>query len=404
MTFLVKNSLADYIKKIWVLLVEAFGSFQRNNDLIAASSLAFSAMLALIPALFFFTFVLSGVMGSSQEAIARTQQFLAEVLPSYGDEILREVRALSAHRKTMGILNLVVLLWMISPLVSGMRSALGVVFRKRPKRHFVLQKLLDVSITAVFLLGLSAVAVAGVLMTVLEKSGHLGILPGYARSLAPFSVVTGVVFGLYFIFSPRMKFKHIIAGALTTSVLWSVMRPAFTLFLTYNPGYGVAFGSFKSLFVVIIWIYYSLAVFLFGSEVAANLHRKDAVFVRRLMEGRGGVPEAVLRRFVISFDPGDVIFLEGDNGSEMYSVRKGNVSIRKGDKEIALIGEGSFFGEMSFLLGMPRSATAVAAEETELIVISNHTVGTLMNEFPEFVLRMLREMAARLRETNRYVS
>lgn len=404
MAFMFKKSLVDYIKKIWVLLVEAFGSFRKNNDLTAASSLAFSAMLALIPALFLFTFVLSGVVGSSQEAIARTQKLLSEVIPSYGDEILREVKVLSAHRRTMGIVNLVVLLWMVTPFVSEMRSALGVIFRKRPKRHFILQKLLDVSITAVFLTGLSAVAVVGVLMAVLEKSSPLGFLPGYAKSLGPFVVVTGVVFALYFIFSPRIKLKHIVAGALMTSVLWSIMRPAFTLFLTYNPGYGVAFGSFKSLFVVIIWIYYSLAVFLFGAEVAANLHRKDAVFVRRLMEGRRGVPEAVLRKFVVAFDPGDVIFLEGDHGSEMYSVRKGNVSIRRGDKEIALIGEGSFFGEMSFLLGMPRSATAVAADETELIVISNNTVGTLMNEFPEFVLRMLREMAARLRETNRYVS
>ena len=49
------------------------------------------------------------------------------------------------------------------------------------------------------------------------------------------------------------------------------MTPAFHLFITYNPGYGFAFGSFKSLFVVIIWIDYSLVVFLFGAEITASL-------------------------------------------------------------------------------------------------------------------------------------
>jgi membrane protein len=67
-----------------------------------------------------------------------------------------------------------------------------------------------------------------------------------------------------------MRTRQLIIGSLVTSLLWFAMRPAFHLFLTYNPGYGFAFGSFKSLFVVIIWIYYFLVVFLFGAEIAAT--------------------------------------------------------------------------------------------------------------------------------------
>jgi CRP-like cAMP-binding protein len=39
----------------------------------------------------------------------------------------------------------------------------------------------------------------------------------------------------------------------------------------------------------------------------------------------------------------------------------------------------------------------------ELVSISDRTIATLMNEFPEFVLEMLRDMAVRLRETSRLV-
>jgi len=360
-------------------------------------------MLALIPALFLFTFVLSGVVGSSLEALKRTEGLLANIFPSYSAEILKEVRAVAGHRKTVGVLNAFVLLWMISPLVSEMRSSLGIIFRKKPKRHFLLQKFLDVSITALYLIGLLAIALAGIMISVLKRSQDIRLLPGGLESLAIFLAVTTVVFMLYYTFSERVKFRHLLAGALVTSVFWSILRPAFTLFLTYNPGYGVAFGSFKSLFVVIIWIYYSLIVFLFGAEVAANLQRKEAVFIKRMMEGRRGIPAAVQRKLIISYAGGDVIFREGDEGDNMYSIRSGRVSIRKGDREIADVEEGGFFGEMSFLLRQPRTATAVAAEDTELINITSENIGLLMNEFPDFALDMLKVMASRLRDTNRLI-
>lgn len=395
-----KIGIADFFKKTGVLLSEAFGSFRRNNDLTSASSLAFSAMLALIPALFLFTSVLSNVVGSSQEALGRTGELLVKIMPTYSKDILKEVSVIASHKRTIGVLNAAVLLWMISPLVSEMRSTLGIIFRKRPKRHFLLQKLLDLSITALYLLGLAVVALAGVMAAVLKQAEHQRLIPGYIEGPATFLVVTAAVYLLYFTFSSRVRAKYLLAGALVTSVLWSLMRPAFTMFLTYNPGYGVAFGSFKSLFVVIIWIYYSLIVFLFGAEVAANLQRKEAVFIKRLMEGRRGIPAMIRRKFITTFGAGDVIFNEGDAGDNMYSIRRGRVSIRKGHKEIAVVEEGGFFGEMSFLLQNPRSATAVALEDTELITISNENVGLLMNEFPEFAVDMLRVIAARLRDTN----
>ena len=58
---------------------------------------------------------------------------------------------------------------------------------------------------------------------------------------------------------------------LATTLFWFAMRPAFHLFLLYNPGYGFAFGSFKSLFVVIIWIHFSFIVLLAGAEITENL-------------------------------------------------------------------------------------------------------------------------------------
>jgi len=398
-----KTFIADFLKKSWIVLSGAFVSYTRNNDLTAASSLAFSATLALIPALFLLTSLLGAAIGSSAEAFSRTQTLLTQLIPAYSQDILREVRFIAAHRRTISLVNSLVLLWTITPLVGDMRLVLGTIFRKKPSRPFLLEKLFDVAITIVFLVGSAAIAVAGIVLRLIEKTGPLHQLPAYLVGVAPFFFVATVVFSLYFLFSPRIPALLLVAGALITALLWFAIRPVFHIFLMYNPGYGVAFGSFKSLFVVIIWIYVSLAVFLFGAELAAGLNRKETIFIKKMMEGEKNVPASVIEKYTVRYTKGEVIFSEGNEGSEMFSVRRGSVAIWKNSRAIAVIREGKYFGEMSFLLTAPRVATAIALEDVELVAISNENIINLMNEFPDFILDMLREMALRLRETDKLV-
>lgn len=400
---MMNNTRADFLKRLWIVLIEAFSSFRKNNDLTAASSLAFSATLALIPALFLLTVILGAVIGSSGQALAKTQELLMQVIPAYSDDILREVRFISSHRGAIGVLNALVLLLSVTPLVADLRISLGTVFRKKPSRPFLLEKLLDVAISVVFLLGLAAITVAGIIFTLVEKKSRLHLKLGCLENAAPFLFVTAVVFLLYAVFSPRIRKSSLLAGALATSLLWFAMRPAFQLFLIYNPGYGFAFGSFKWLFVVIIWIYCSLVVFLGGAELAASMGRGETVFIKKLMEGEKNVPEGLIGKYVMSFEKGSVIFGEGDPGDVMYSVLRGRVALRKGEKELAVIPQGKSFGGLSFLLSSSRVATAVALDEVELVTIRNENINDLMNEYPEFVVEMLREMALRLRETNKMI-
>jgi membrane protein len=399
-----KNVVSDLFKRLWIVLVEAISSFRRNNDLTSASSLAFSATLALIPALFLLTTVLGLAIGSSQEALLKTQEMVKELIPRYSQEILREVGFITTHTKAIGIVNIVVLLWIITPLVSGMRRALSAIFRARPDRSYLLEKVLDISITIVLVIGISAVAVMGVAFALVQKLSPLRYLPRYFEGIVPFIFVTAVVVVFYLIFSSRVPFRRLLVGAVVTTLLWFAMRPAFNLFLTYNPGYGFTFGSFKSLFVVVIWIYYSLSVFLFGAEIASSLNREEIISIKRFMEGKRGVSGAALAKFSVPYEKGRIIFAEGDAGKEMFFVLKGSVGIRKDGREIAVVREKNFIGEMSFLLAQPRSATTVALDDVELIAISNDTVLTLMNEFPDLVFTMMKEMAVRLRETSRLIT
>jgi CRP/FNR family transcriptional regulator, cyclic AMP receptor protein len=112
------------------------------------------------------------------------------------------------------------------------------------------------------------------------------------------------------------------------------------------------------------------------------------------MLSRRGVP---LRRV----DPGERIFLEKDMGSAMYVVRSGAVDVITFGKVLERIGPGGVFGEMALIDDGPRAAAALACEPSELAVIDKATFLTLINEEPEFALRIMRLMAERVRRMGR---
>jgi hypothetical protein len=98
-----------------------------------------------------------------------------------------------------------------------------------------------------------------------------------------------------------------------------------------------------------------------------------------------------------TYKQGDVIFREGELGSEMYIVRKGNVELRVGERVLDTLEEDELFGEMALVDGQPRSATAVAATECELVPIDQRRFLFLVQQTPLFALQLMSLLAFRLR-------
>jgi len=101
---------------------------------------------------------------------------------------------------------------------------------------------------------------------------------------------------------------------------------------------------------------------------------------------------------------GATIFEQGDPGQEMYLVADGRVRLTIGSgehrKQIALLGPGEFFGELSLLADAPRNATAEAAEDTVLLAIGRSVFALMMQDDLDVVFRMMHMQGERLRHTN----
>jgi CRP-like cAMP-binding protein len=117
--------------------------------------------------------------------------------------------------------------------------------------------------------------------------------------------------------------------------------------------------------------------------------------------------DQLFQRFGREFSKGTVLFREGEPGKEMYVVQQGKVHISKrvGDVEkiLSTLGQGEFFGEMSILNNAPRSATAICAEDSKLLVIDPKTFEAMVRGNAEIALRMIKKLSDRLQEADNQI-
>ncbi len=104
--------------------------------------------------------------------------------------------------------------------------------------------------------------------------------------------------------------------------------------------------------------------------------------------------------------PGTVVFKEGDSGRELFVILDGEVEVLKRSKRghearVAILGPGDWFGEMSILDVLPRSATVRAIAPARLLRVTAHELDALyrkdLRSYSLLVLNIAREMSRRLR-------
>lgn len=103
------------------------------------------------------------------------------------------------------------------------------------------------------------------------------------------------------------------------------------------------------------------------------------------------------------FAKGDVLFKQGAAGDAAYLLLSGSADVSidtpTGQFVLATISEHEIVGEIAILCDVPRTATVSAASEVIALRISKDRFFTLIDEFPEMAVEMLRELARRLEMT-----
>ncbi|MBQ9394734.1 MAG: Crp/Fnr family transcriptional regulator [Proteobacteria bacterium] len=118
--------------------------------------------------------------------------------------------------------------------------------------------------------------------------------------------------------------------------------------------------------------------------------------------------EQALEKHGKSFEPGSVLFYEGDPGTKIWVINEGHIQLTKRvcNEEIILetLGPGEFCGELSLVTNSPQPSTATVVDKARLLEIDAHQFGSMMGSSIELTLRMFKKVAGRLNEANFRVS
>lgn len=130
--------------------------------------------------------------------------------------------------------------------------------------------------------------------------------------------------------------------------------------------------------------------------------RKSALFARLDEEAMAAL-EAQLTP--VRLERGQVLFHEGDQGDALYIIREGKIKLGRASSDgrenlFAVLGPSEMFGELSLFDPGPRTLTATAVAETQLVGLAHDQLREWIKGRPEVSMTMMLLLARRLRRTN----
>lgn len=247
----------------WDVIKGTAKKFGAENGTLIAAAISFYAILSLLPLLLLAVSVLGYVVGSSDKAFSTVSSMVGQFAPSSG-YVTDVLKGLVQQRGTIGLLGLVALLWTGSQYFMTLQTAMDDVYEVSDKPGFIKGRLKAIALVIGFgiLFALSLVSGSAVRFGGSWVIGLLGGLIGLIVSVLMFAMV------YKFVPDASVSWKSALLGGVFAAIVWTIAKELYVLYLTYIAHFNKLYGSLGSIIVLIIWIYYSSMILVFGAEMA----------------------------------------------------------------------------------------------------------------------------------------
>lgn len=117
------------------------------------------------------------------------------------------------------------------------------------------------------------------------------------------------------------------------------------------------------------------------------------------------ISEEFFSKFGKKYPPESFLAKEGEKGDTMFIIYSGKVNVVKatpaGDKILATLGDGDFFGEMALMGAINhRNASVKTVRETQVLELNRSAFETIIRRSPDLAMRVIQSLAERLRDAN----
>jgi membrane protein len=260
--------------------------YERSNDdrlLATAAGVVFFGLLAVFPAVT--ALVSSYGLFADPATIGANLQTLALMLPEGSFQIVQDqiARVLAKGPAALGgtfLFGLALALWSANAGVKAIIDALNVVHEVRETRSFIRLNLLSLALTAGGIAALLVMVSAVVAFPL--AFNHIGLSPegrfilGLARWPLLF-VILLVALSVLYRFGPdrpAARWEWTSAGTLAAALLWIAGSAALSWYLSNFGNYNATYGSLGAAIGLMMWMWMSATVVLFGAELNSEIERQ----------------------------------------------------------------------------------------------------------------------------------
>ena len=292
----------------WDVLRDTAREWNADKAPRLGAALAYYAVFSIAPFLLIaigITSLAFGEKAARGEIVGELENVMGQPVARAVEETLKQTRA-TANSTAATLIGVALLLFGASGVFIQLQDALNTIWKVTPKpgRAIVAvlrDRALSFALVLVTGLLLAASVVVSAGLSALGKSLHSATLPGVtylwegvhgAISL----ILISILFALLFKFLPdaHVKWRDVWPGAILTGVLFDIGRYVLALYLAWS-GATSAFGAAGSLVVVLLWVYYSSQIFLFGAESTRVCALKAGSTARPTSNATDVTPEARAR-------------------------------------------------------------------------------------------------------------
>jgi membrane protein len=265
------------------LLSDLLTSFLGHGCGSLAASLAFFSLLSLFPLAFMLLYGVSFIVSHDVIGGQVLLSFLKGFLPTVGERLAVEFQRIG-ELDTVRWLVFLSFAWFGTLVFYELDYALNVVFDSTWKRHPLISTAIAVAsqgaIGLLLILSYAATQTVNLLTAYASHLWGLDLIALAAHDVfltytLPFVMAFLTVGALYrYVPRRRPQWREALIGSLTFSVLWVAAKLIFVTYNDYATVYTKLYGSLLEVILLLLWIYYSALLFLFGAELAHALQQR----------------------------------------------------------------------------------------------------------------------------------
>lgn len=251
--------------------------FGAEDGSLIAAAVSFYALLSLLPLLLLAVAVFGYIIGSSDKAFNAVVGFFNTFMPT-STFVVDTLRGLVAARGVIGWVGILALLWTGSQFFVTLQTAFDDIWEVGKKPGFIhsrIKAILIVIVSGVFLILSMA---SSSIISLLQNPHALGA-PFLSNIVAGVLSVVAFAIGLAFAIAlfavvyryvpdRAVSWRSALVGATFSGVAWVIAKELYRLYLTHFADFGKLYGSLGSVIILILWIYYSSIIMVFGAELA----------------------------------------------------------------------------------------------------------------------------------------